>query len=99
MPALCRAGCPARLDPLSRGHIKAAGLGQSAVAFAKSAELPTTMNRVRKFSFAHGLLGNGAASADAVGIQDPDGRVLGDPNNVKLRFDTEYMALAADGAL
>ena len=72
---------------------------QSAVAFAKSADLPTTMNRVRKFSFAHGLLGNGAASADAVGIQVPDGQVLGDPANVKLRFDTEYMALAADGTL
>jgi NitT/TauT family transport system substrate-binding protein len=54
---------------------------------------------VRKFSFAHGLLGNGAASADAVGIQVPDGQVLGDPANVKLRFDTEYMALAADGTL
>ena len=57
------------------------------------------MNRVRKFSFAHGLLGNGAASADAVGIQVPDGQVLGDPANVKLRFDTDYMALAADGTL
>jgi NitT/TauT family transport system substrate-binding protein len=72
---------------------------QSAVAFAESADLPTTMNRVRKFSFAHGLLGNGAASADAVGIQVPDGKVLGDPANVKLRFGTEYMALAADGKL
>jgi NitT/TauT family transport system substrate-binding protein len=72
---------------------------QSAVAFAKSADLPTTMNRVRKFSFAHGLLGNGAASADAVGIQVPDGQILGDSGNVKLRFDTEFMALAADGKL
>jgi len=72
---------------------------QSAVAFAQSADLPTTMNRVRKFSFAHGLLGNGAASADAVGIQVPGSQVLGDSNNVKLRFDTEYMALAAGGTL
>jgi NitT/TauT family transport system substrate-binding protein len=72
---------------------------QSAVAFAKSADLPTTMNRVRKFSFAHGLLGNGAGSADAVGVQVPDGQVLGDASNVKLRFDTAYMALAAEGKL
>jgi NitT/TauT family transport system substrate-binding protein len=72
---------------------------QSAVAFAKSADLATTMNRVRKFSFAHGLLGNGAASADAVGIEVPDGQILGDSGNVKLRFDTEFMALAADGKL
>jgi NitT/TauT family transport system substrate-binding protein len=72
---------------------------QSAIAFAMSADLPTTMNRVRKFSFAHGLLGNGAASADAVGVQMPDGQILGDASNVKLRFDTEYTALAADGKL
>jgi NitT/TauT family transport system substrate-binding protein len=72
---------------------------QSAVAFAKSADLPNTMNRVRKFSFAHGLLGSSAASADAVGIEVSDGQVLGDAGNVKLRFDVEYMALAADGKL
>jgi len=72
---------------------------QSAIAFAMSADLPTTMNRVRRFSFAHGLLGNGAASADAVGVQMPDSQVLGDAGNVKLRFDTTYMALAADGKL
>jgi NitT/TauT family transport system substrate-binding protein len=72
---------------------------QSAVAFAKSADLPNTMNRVRKFSFAHGLLGSNAASADAVGIEMPDGQVLGDAGNAKLRFGIEYMALAADGKL
>ena len=72
---------------------------QSAVAFAKSTDLPTTMDRVRKFSFAHGLLGRGAASADVVGIQVPGGQILGDPGNVKLRFDTDFMALAADGKL
>jgi len=72
---------------------------QSAVDFAGSADLPNTMNRVRKFSFAHGLLGSAAASADAVGIEVSDGQVLGDAGNVKLRFDVEYMALAADGKL
>lgn len=72
---------------------------QSAVAFAKSADLPNTMNRVRKFSFAHGLLGSGAASADAVGIEVSDGQVLGDAGNVTLRFDVDYMALAAEGSL
>jgi NitT/TauT family transport system substrate-binding protein len=38
--------------------LRASSDPQSAVVFAKSADLPTTMNRVRKFSFAHGLLGN-----------------------------------------
>ncbi len=71
----------------------------AAVSFAKSAELPKTMDRVRTFSFEHGLLGEGAASVDAVGIAFPDGKVIGDADNTKLRFTAEYMALAADGKL
>ncbi len=71
----------------------------AAVAFAKSAELPKTMDRVRTFSFDHGLLGEGAASVDAVGIAFPDGKAIGDADNIKLRFTAEYIALAADGKL
>jgi len=70
-----------------------------AAFFAGNSDLVTTMDRVRKFSFAHGLLGKGAASADAVGIRFPDGTVLGNADNVKLRFSDEYMKLAADGKL
>ena len=70
-----------------------------AAFFAGNSDLVTTMDRVRKFSFAHGLLGKGAASADAVGIRFPDGTVLGNPDNVKLRFSDDYMKLAAEGKL
>jgi NitT/TauT family transport system substrate-binding protein len=70
-----------------------------AVAFANSPELPTTMDYVRNFLFDHGILGIGAPNVDFVGIAFPDGTVLGDASNVKLRFDPTFMQMAADGAL
>jgi len=70
-----------------------------AVAFTTSPGLPKTMDLVRTFLFEKGLLGNGAASADVIGIEMPDGKVLGDGNNVKLRFVDTYMKAAADGSL
>jgi NitT/TauT family transport system substrate-binding protein len=70
-----------------------------AAAFARDPALRGTMDKVRTFSFAHGLLGEGAKSADAVGIAFPDGSTLGDAGNVKLRFDDTYMQMAADGGL
>jgi NitT/TauT family transport system substrate-binding protein len=57
------------------------------------------MEYVRTFSFDHGLFGDGAASKDIVGIAFPDGSVIGNKANVKLRFDTQYMQMAADGKL
>ncbi len=57
------------------------------------------MDLVRKFSFSHGLLGAGAKSVDDVGIEFPGGKTLGDTKNIKMRFDTTYMKLAADGKL
>ena len=70
-----------------------------ALAFTTSPNLPKTMDLVREFLFAKGLLGGSAMSADAVGIEMPDGTVLGDKANVKLRFTAEYMQMAAEGAL
>jgi len=70
-----------------------------AAAFARDPALRGTMDKVRTFSFAHSLLGEGAKSADAVGIAFPDGSTLGDAGNVKLRFDDTYMQMAADGGL
>jgi NitT/TauT family transport system substrate-binding protein len=70
-----------------------------AVAFTTSPDLATTMDKVRTFLFDKGLLGSGAPSADVIGIELPDGTVLGDAGNVKLRFTAEYMQMAADGAL
>jgi NitT/TauT family transport system substrate-binding protein len=70
-----------------------------AVAFVKSATPATTMDHVRNFLFAHGLLGNGAASADAVGIEYADGKTAGNTANIKFRFTDTYMAAAAAGKL
>ena len=71
----------------------------SAVAFTNSPALIQTMDYVRKFLFAHGILGEGAPSADYVGMSFPGGKTLGDTGNIKLRFDPSYMQMAADGKL
>lgn len=70
-----------------------------AVAFTQSADLVQTMAHVAKFSFDHGLLGEGAADAGFIGMAFPGGKTLGDGANTKLRFDATYMQLAADGKL
>lgn len=69
-----------------------------AVKFNHSPELLKTMQQIAEFSYAHGLLGDGASSATAIGIQTPSG-TFGDKNNIKLRFDPTYMQMAADGKL
>lgn len=68
---------------------------QTMLTFFTSAELPKTMQRVAQFSFDKGLLGEGARSADAVGIAFPGGVVVGDKNNIKLRFDDAFVQQAA----
>ncbi|WLE98636.1 MAG: putative urea ABC transporter substrate-binding protein [Candidatus Electrothrix communis] len=62
-----------------------------AAAFAASAKPKETMEQVRQFSYAKGLYGESAPSADIVGIAFDDGSVLGDKNNIKLRFTAKYM--------
>jgi NitT/TauT family transport system substrate-binding protein len=70
-----------------------------AVAFTQSPELPATMVNVAEFLFDKGILGEGAPSADFVGVAYPDGSITGDPENVKFRFDDTYMQMAVDEAL
>jgi NitT/TauT family transport system substrate-binding protein len=72
---------------------------KEAVAFVSDPALVKTMDLVAGFSFDHGLLGEGAKSKDAVGMAFPGGKTLGNKDNIKLRFDTEYLKLAADGKL
>jgi NitT/TauT family transport system substrate-binding protein len=69
-----------------------------ALAAYSSPDLVKTNDLVRKFSFDKGLLGEGAKSADAIGIEFP-GAKLGSATNVKMRFDPTYVKLAADGKL
>ena len=70
-----------------------------AVEFAKSDKLPETMTFVAKFLFDHGILGQGAPSADFVGIAYPGDKTTGDTGNIQLRYDAEYMEMAADKKL
>jgi len=72
---------------------------KAALAATVSPDLVTANDRVRKFSFSMGLFGQGAKSVDDIGIAFPGGKTLGDPANVKLRFDTTYVQQAADGKL
>jgi NitT/TauT family transport system substrate-binding protein len=70
-----------------------------AVAFITADGVIKSMDLVRKFSFEHGILGQGASSVDAVGIQFPAGKSLGDIRNLKMRFDASFSKLAMDGKL
>ena len=72
---------------------------QEALAFATSPELPESMSKVAQFSFDHGILGEGANSPEAIGMAFAGDVIIGDPKNVKLRFDPTYIQLAADGKL
>ena len=69
---------------------------QMSVDFINSEEAREAMDSVREFSFEKGLLGQGAMSPDFVGIEFPDGSIMGDSGNVKLRFNDSYMQMAGD---
>ncbi|GEA60986.1 putative urea ABC transporter substrate-binding protein [Vibrio comitans] len=69
-----------------------------AVSFTQSPTLAATMQKVSEFSFEHGLLGEGAPDAGFIGIETPAG-IYGDPSNIKLRFTSEYMQMAAENKL
>lgn len=72
---------------------------KDAAAFTASPELVAGNDKVRAFSFAAGLFGQGAKSVDDIGIEFPGGKILGSPANVKLRFDPAFVTAAADGKL
>ncbi|MGY5449610.1 putative urea ABC transporter substrate-binding protein [Agarivorans sp. MS3-6] len=69
-----------------------------AVDFTNSGDLKATMAKVAEFSHLHGLLGEGAPDASFIGIETPAG-VYGDSSNIKLRFNSTYMEMAAQGKL
>lgn len=71
---------------------------QEAVAFATGDQIKKTMEYVRSFSFDHGLFGD-AENKDVIGIAFSDGTVQGNKSNVRLRFNTAFMKMAANGKL
>ncbi len=70
-----------------------------AVAFTRDAKIKQTMEYVRGFSFDKGLFGQGVTTKDYVGVEFSDGSITGSKTNVKLRFDVNYMQMAADNKL
>jgi NitT/TauT family transport system substrate-binding protein len=72
---------------------------KAAIEYSRSDELKQKTDSVRKFCFAHKLLGETATSVDAVGIQYPDGSVQGDSQNVKFRYDATFMQKALEKKL
>jgi NitT/TauT family transport system substrate-binding protein len=71
---------------------------EAALELVNSDALLSTMRKVAEFSFDHGLLGDGAPDAEFIGVTGPKG-VYGNKQNIKLRFDTTYMQMAADNKL
>lgn len=69
------------------------------LAFTTSADLAKTMQRVAQFSFDKGLLGDGAQSADFIGMAFPGNVTQGDADNIKLRFDDSFLKMAVAGTL
>ena len=72
---------------------------KEALAFVTGKDLPKTMRKVADFSFEHGLLGEGAKDASAVGMTFAGAMTEGDKGNLKLHFDPSYVQMAADGTL
>ncbi len=71
------------------------------MAVAEAKDIKVTMENVRKFSFDKGLFGQGAASADFVGIIFPDKSFLGSkrvtvhlPLNILIYIDQTNMPAA-----
>jgi NitT/TauT family transport system substrate-binding protein len=69
-----------------------------AASYAQSGDLKKIMDYIREFLFSHGVYGT-KVTKDKIGIQFPDKTIIGDPKNVKLRFDANYMQMAADKKL
>ena len=69
---------------------------RSAYAFASSEKMPELMQRVANFADAHKLLGADGKGLEHLGISFSGARVLGNPAQVKLRFDPAYMEMAAN---
>lgn len=88
--------------PEFKAQLKTTAMYYSAADAASAAadkNLIATMDAVRRFSFDKGLFGASANSPDFVGIEFPDGTVLGEKSNIKLRFDKTYMEMAANNKL
>jgi len=72
---------------------------KEAIDLMTAAAFKEKMQLVRTFCFTHGLLGSNTKSVDDIAIRYPDGAIQGRKDRVRLRFETTYMQLAAQGKL
>ena len=72
---------------------------RTALNFTRTGKLPNLMQRVARFADAHGLLGQSGQGLTNLGIAFSGEQPLGNPQRILLRFNHDYMQLAADGAL
>ncbi len=72
---------------------------KSAADFTNGSDLQQKMDLVRKFCFAHGLLGEGTKSADDVAILYPNGTIQGRKDRVRFRYNSDFMQAAQQGKL
>ena len=84
-------------EQLSTTHLMYAP--KDALALTTSPEMKQKMTLVKQFCFNHALLGENTKSIDDVAIRYPDGAVQGKADRVRLRFETAYMQMAAQGKL
>jgi NitT/TauT family transport system substrate-binding protein len=63
-----------------------------AVALIEDPQFADTMGNITEFAWGNGLLGEGASGPDYVGVQFGEERVMGNADNIKLRFPTTYSA-------
>ena len=64
---------------------------EDAAKLFQSDDVKNTMEFVRTFAYDKGLFGKDAPNKDFIGIEFADGSIIGDKNNVKLRFTAEYL--------
>lgn len=69
---------------------------KDAVDYMSGEEVKTNMKRVRNFCFKYKLLGDRVNTPNDLGIQFPDGTVLGDKSNILFYFDASYMQKFAE---
>jgi NitT/TauT family transport system substrate-binding protein len=76
------------------------GTPQAALDVLNAPDFKQKMTLVSQFCHTHGLVGGGHGStAEDVAIRYSDGTVEGNPKHVRMRFDSSFTLLAAQGKL
>jgi len=67
-----------------------------AIKLVESDAFRESLDEMSNFAFEKGLMGDSAPGPDFIGMEFENGEVLGNRNNVKLRFPSRYMQSAKD---